>query len=314
MRSFNGKEKLMTRSRTALSLALALLLVAATGSALAQQVATGTILGVVRDTSGAVVPEAKVTATQASTGQSRSVTSGAQGEYRIPAMPVGPYTVRFEKADFGTQTQQGLELNIAQELVVNANLAVGTTTQEVTVSGEMPVVNTTSGALGGLVNEQKISELPLNGRNFIDLSLLQTGVTQNYNRAGSSSALDVSFSSNGAPIRANSFLLDGATIANIHGLGPASASGTTLGVEGIREYKVITSNFPAEYGMNMGSQMLMVSKGGTNQFHGSAFEYLRNDVLNARNYFDAPQQADGRRLPGLRRNNFGGSLSPPSGP
>jgi len=172
------------------------------------------------------------------------------------------------------------------------------------------------------VNEQKLAELPLNGRNYLDLTLLQPGISQNtvVIQLGGGAGGTI-YSSNGAPIISNNFLLDGTPTQNVLGYNGASAVGTTLGLDGIREYKVITNAFSAEYGMNMGSQMTIVSKGGSNQFHGDVFEYLRNRVLDARNFFDYsygqclgsnPSNASScRRSPPYQRNNFGGAFGGP---
>jgi len=161
----------------------------------------GTILGVVKDASGAVVSEATITITNTETGLSRTVPSSADGAFRAPALPVGHYDLRIEKTGFSTEVQRGLILEVEQELVVNDSLQVGATTQEVTVSGEAPLVNTTSSALGSMVNEQKISDLPLNGRNYVDLTMIQPGVThQTIARTGGATAAGTWFSSNGAPI------------------------------------------------------------------------------------------------------------------
>src|SRR5262249_858021 len=170
---------------------------------------------------------------------------------------------------------------------------------------------TTSGALGGLVDERKVSELPLNGRNFIDLTLLQPGVTQQRNLAVAASTVGTWFSSNGAPLRSNNYLLDGAIKTNLTNGTSASQDGSTLGIEGIREYRVITNSFSAEYGMTMGSQVMVVTKSGTNTLHGSLFEYFRNSALDARNFFDYKTPASDRRLPAFTRNQFGGSVGGP---
>ncbi len=283
--------------------------------ALAQS--TGTILGVVKDASGAVVPDATVTITSVETDQTRTVTTGQDGAYRVPALKVGHYTVKIEKSGFKSQTQQGLDLAVAQEMVVNATLEVGAATQEVQVTSEIPLVNTTSSTLGSLVNEEKMSDLPLNGRNYIDLSLLQPGVSAHMNHGTGAGMTGTWFSSNGAPQYSNNVTIDGASMVNMMGGATSSEAGTTLGVDGIQEYKVITNAFSAEYGVTMGSQMLIVSKAGTNQWHGDVFEYLRNDHLDARNYFDTAQSAGTtasgaqRRLPLFQRNNFGGSFGGP---
>ncbi len=281
------------------------------GSITFAQMPTATILGVVRDSSGAVVPGVELTARNVNTGQTRTGTSESDGSYRFSALPVGTYEVRAEHPGFQTAVRSGLTLSISQEAVINFSLEVGAVEQTVAVTAEAPLVNTTSGSLGGLVDEQKVAELPLNGRNYIDLTLLQTGVVQHKNANQGNNLVGVLYSSNGAPLRSNNLLLDGAIMRNSNGASSASISGTTLGVEGIREYRVVTSSFSAEYGMNMGSQMVIVSKGGTNTFHGSLFEYLRNSALDARNFFDYTTVASRRRLPPFKRNNFGGSIGGP---
>jgi hypothetical protein len=291
----------------AASIALILLLVISPALA---QLPTGTILGTVRDSSGAAIPDAKVTINNIDTNESRTLVSDDRGEYRANAMQPGHYTVRIEKTGFKPETQTSLTLDVAGELVVNASMQVGSSEQAVTVTGEAPLVETTTSSLGGLVDDAKIADLPLNGRNFVDLALLQPGVTNDtaYSNGGT---LGLWFSVNGAPTRSNNTTLDGASMMNIRGT-TSSAIGTTLGVDGIKEYRVITDGFDAEYGLTMGSQIVIVSKGGTNQFHGDVFEYLRNSALDARNFFDYGfLKAGAPRLPEFRRNNFGGSFGGP---
>ena len=287
-----------------------LLMFAVTGTA---QQNTGTILGVVKDSSGAVIPGVSVTVVNEETNLMRTVITGENGAFRAPALPVGRYTVKVELTGFQTQTQRGLNLEVAQELVLNPVLEVGAgPQQEVTVSSESPLVNTTSSALGSVVNERSISDLPLNGRNYVDLTLLQPGVAQQtLAGTGAANSFGSFFSANGAPVRSNNFMLDGAITVNGSGGSSASESNTTLGVDGIREYKVVTSAFSAEYGLMMGSQTVMVSKNGTNQWHGDLFEYLRNSAMDARNFFDSSTSLGGRRLPPFQRNSFGGSFGGP---
>jgi hypothetical protein len=290
---------------------IVLLLVAGVFPALAQ-LPTGTILGVTRDPSGGMIPAATVTVRNTETGLTRDVTTGDDGAFRVPALPVGHYTVKIDKAGFNTQTQEGLTLEVSQELVVNATLTVGSSTQEVVVTGESPIINTTNSATGSLVNEDRMADLPLNGRNYVDLTLIQPGVQQNIlPTGGGGGTTGVFFSSNGASIRSNNFTLDGASLVNQFGGSTSSEAGTTLGVDGIREYKVVTHSFSAEYGQSMGSQIVMVSKGGSNQWSGGAFEYLRNSSLDARNFFDRGYLLGGPRLPEFQRNNFGGSFGGP---
>ena len=281
------------------------------------QLPTATILGVVKDSSGAVVPGATLTAHSVETGQTRTATSAADGSYRFSALPVGAYEVRAENPGFQVAVRSGLVLTVSQEAVVNFALEVGAVSQTVAVTAEAPMVNTTSGSLGGLVGEQTISDLPLNGRNYQSLTLLQMGITQyqNYTTSPINSAgyNGILYSSNGAGFRSNYFMLDGASLANAWGGTSASTSNTTLGVDGIREYRVVTNSSSAEYGMTMGSQMIMVSKSGSNKFHGDVFEYLRNNDLDARNFFDysTALSSPGYRLPAFQRNNFGASVGGP---
>jgi len=292
-------------------LALLVLTVVPAGFA---QLPTGTILGVVKDSSGALVPGATVSIRSTETDLTRNVMTSDDGAFRVPALPVGHYTIKIEKTGFKTETQTGLSLEVGQDLVVNSSLQVGTSSQEVTVTAEAPMVNTTSGTLGGTVTEQKIEDLPLNGRNWVDLALMQPGITVHDNQrpGGSvSSIVGTWFVSGGATTRSNTYMLDGAMMVNVFGTSQASVGSETLGLDGIREYKVMTNNFSAEYGLVMGSQTTLVSKGGSNQWHGGAFEYLRNDVLDAANFFDNPFTSGGRRLPPFKRNQFGASFGGP---
>jgi hypothetical protein len=192
-------------------------------------------------------------------------------------------------------------------------MEVGSSSQEVTVTGEVPNVNTTTSALGSLVDELRVADLPLNGRNYIDLTLIQPGIQINTSPSGGGSGSSGTwFSSNGIPPRSNNFTIDGAEIGNQYGTGPNSISGTTLGVDGIKEYKIVTSMFGPEHRMSMGSQMVIVSKSGSNNWHADMFEYLRNNHLDARNFFESlPSLLGGHRTPPFQRNNFGGAAGGP---
>ena len=278
------------------------------------QLPTGTILGLVKDNSDAFIPGATVTVRNTATGATRTATTGEDGAYRLPALLVGTYDVTAELNGFTTSLRRGVTLDVAQEAVVNFTLQVGAASQQLEVVADAAQVETTNSSLGSVINETKVSDLPLNGRNFIDLTLLQTGVAWQPESSANPPAGTggTKFSSNGAPISSNNYMLDGAQINNIFGQSPTSIVGTTLGVGGIREFKVITDTFSAEYGLTMGSQVVLVSKGGSNRFHGELFEYLRNSVMDARNYFDqTPSALGGKRLPPFKRNNFGGSFGGP---
>src|SRR5581483_2441971 len=224
------------------------------------QLPTATIVGVASDDSGATVPGATVTVRNIETGQTRTVTTGSDGSYRLAALPVGNYEERVTREGFETSVTTGITLTVSQEATINVTLKVGAVEQQVTVSASAVSVNTESATIGGMVDSQKLADLPLNGRNFADLTLNQTGVVEakNAGKVGGNSGLMLSV--NGASTRSNSFLLDGAPMQNLYGASSASISGSTLGVEGIREFRILTNYFSAEYGLAMGSQVVMVSK------------------------------------------------------
>ena len=271
---------------------------------LAGQLSTSAILGTVRDASGATVPGAKVTATNQSTNLTRTTESDSAGLYRIDVLPPGQYNVTIEKQGFSTETLNSLTLTVAQNAEANVVLKVGSVQEQVTVEADSaPQVNVTSGSLGSLVNSEQVAELPLNGRNFIDLALLQPGITNATNNGPAVIKGAAYFSTNGAPMRSNLVTLDGAPEMNLTGT-TSSAIGTTLGVDGIQEFRVISNAFGAQYGISMGSQIIIASKGGSNQFHGDVFDYLRNQLLDASGYFATSK-------PQLIRNNFGGSFGGP---
>jgi hypothetical protein len=275
------------------------------GSTCFAQLPTAKIVGTVKDSSGASVPNATVKVTNTDTNVSRTVMTDADGSYNVLELPAGNYQMEVTAPGFKAAVRRGITLEVTQAPLIDFTLEVGATEQQVVVSGEIPIVNTQDATLGGTVDEQRMTDLPLNGRNYVDLGLLQPGVGRDLQHGSAGGAVGTSFSANGAPVRSNNFILDGAPLQTVNGRNPAALDGTTLGVDGIKEFRIITSDFAAEYGLTMGSQMVMVSKGGTNQFHGDAFDYFRNSVLDARNFFDPPQ------IPGFQRNQFGGSVGGP---
>lgn len=281
------------------------------------QAPVGTILGTVKDASGAAVPGANISVQNLDTNELRTTTTGDDGAYRVPGLAVGRYNVKIEKTGFKTATQQNLTLDVAQELVVNVALTVGESTQEVVVTGEATQINTTTSSLAHVVDEDQVADLPLNGRSFVDLSLMQTGINKNTSYSNYAGYSGTWYNSNGAPARANAYTLDGAIMGSVVAASDAMVDGTALGVDGIREYKVMTNSFSAEYGLRMGSQMTIVTKSGSNQFHGDIFEYLRNSALDARNYFDqtyllpSTVPDGGDRVAPFRRNQFGGAVGGP---
>jgi outer membrane receptor protein involved in Fe transport len=294
------------RNGLCLSVVLTALLILLAIPAIAQ-LPTATILGVAKDSSGGVLPNATVTVTNVDTGLTRTVKTTDDGEYRLPELPVGRYEVKGEHAGFKVVTRKGITLEVTQQAVINLDFQVGSTDQQVVVTEEAPMINTQDATLGGTVNETKMTELPLNGRNYIDLALLQPGVDKDKNQTNSEGG--TSFSVNGAPPRSNNFTLDGAILQTMLGRNPvAGNSSDALGLDGIKEFQIVAGTFQAEYGLAMGSQMVAVSKGGTNQWHGDVFEYLRNDAFDANTFFN--NQAGAPKAP-LRKNQFGGAFGGP---
>ncbi|HKY04546.1 MAG TPA: TonB-dependent receptor, partial [Blastocatellia bacterium] len=267
---------------------------------------TGTITGTIQDETGAPIPGVKVTARHIGTGLVRSTVSESEGQFTLATMPVGAYELRAELTGFRPLVRQGINLTVHETAVVDLKMEVGAVDQEVVVTGDAAVVNTATPELSYLVSAQAIEELPLNGRNYTDLAFLQPGVIAYPHRDGGSVvAHGVGMSVNGQDPRSNVYLLDG-TIQNDFTNGPAgSAAGTALGIETIREFRVETNTYSAEFGRNSGGQINVITKSGTNELHGSLYHFHRNDNLDARNFFDGP------RVPEFKRNQFGGVLGGP---
>lgn len=269
---------------------------------------TSTITGVIQDRHGAVVPGVKMTAKQLETGLERTAPSDNTGRFTFPEMRIGIYEVRAERDGFRTAVRGGVKVTLGETSVVNLTMEVSNVVAGSTITASDPLINTQTPELSYLVNEQAIRELPLNGRNYTDLALLQPGViAYQYRDGGSVVAHGLGASINGQDPRSNAYLLDGTT-QNDFTNGPAgSAAGTVLGVEAIREFRVEVNSYSAEFGRNSGGQINAISKSGTNKMHGSAYLFHRNDNLDARNFFD--RQPLGK--PEFKRNQFGGSIGGP---
>lgn len=271
-------------------------------SPLPGQVTSATIFGTVRDESGAVIPGVSISARHLETGLARNAVSDDSGRYRIPLLDPGNYEVQAELSGFQTAVRAGIRLEVGGSAVIDLSLRVGAITDKVVVQGEAPLVETTSTALASLVDDKKIRDLPLNGRSFEQLAVLQPGVTVSRFSTGNTTR----FSAAGSRPSQNNFLLDGVNINN-NADSSASASGSNLGVESIREFKVLTNTYSAQYGRNSGAVINIVTKSGTNEWHGSAFEFLRNSALDAKNFFDDVS----RSIPAFKRNQYGFTLGGP---
>ena len=267
---------------------------------------TGTLSGTVHDSSGAALPGVTVTARNVDTELVRSDVTGSQGRFIIALLPPGEYQIRAELSGFKPHVRRNLQLTIGQTLALDVILDIGSLSEEVTVSGDASLVNTSSPELSYLVGSAAIERLPLNGRNYTDLALMQPGVLGYPHRDGGSVvAHGLGMSINGQDPRSNVYLLDG-TLQNDFTNGPAgSAAGTALGTETVREFRVESNAYSAEFGRNSGGQINVLTKSGTNNFAGSAYLFHRNDALDARNYFDVAEKPD------FHRNQFGATFGGP---
>lgn len=268
------------------------------------QTTTGTISGSVTDETGSVLPGAQLSIVNMATGVKRSLTADSAGRFVASQLAPGTYEVSVTMTGFETLIRSGIVLNIGQEAKLTLSLKVGAVTEQVTVTGEAPLLNTSSSAVTGVVEEQRIQELPLNGRDFSQLPLVQPGVSAIRNGDTTvSKGYGTRVSMGGSRPDQTAWLLDGTNIKSMSNFGtPGSAAGVMLGVEAVREFQVLTSNYSAEFGGTSGGVVNMVTKSGTNDMHGSLFEFLRNSKLDARNFFDIPSK------PAFKRNQFGGSL------
>jgi hypothetical protein len=279
----------------------------------AAQTFRGTILGSVTDQTGALVVGAKVTVRNVDTSLVRTTTTANDGSYAAPELPIGNYSVTVEKEGFQTAVITGVRVEVAVERRVDASLKPGDVAQRIEVSGEgIVTVETTSNVLGGAFEGKTVLDLPINGRDYTKLLIMVPGATGEPNGGGDSPGSYGLFSVNGNRGRSNNFLLDGTDMNDgfrnlpaINQGGVFGTPGTVLPLEAIAEVRVL-SNFEPEFGRNSGSVVNIVTKSGTNEFHGSAFEYFRHDHLNARNFFNNVGPKDK-----FRNNQFGGSLGGP---
>jgi len=266
------------------------------------------ISGRVEDGSGAGVGDATVTVKSLETGASRAVTTTAEGYFRVLSLPLGQQEVRIEKLSFKPVVRSGIQLAVGQEAVVNVQLDLGPVTQEVNVSADAPLVNTTTAAVSGLVSEREVKDLPLNGRSFDSLLALNPGaINYGLKSAQTSTSNGNTFSVAGRRPLDNLFLLNGVEYTGSSQLAvtPGGVSGELLGIDAVREFNVLTDTYGAAYGKRSGAQVSVVTQSGGNSLHGSLFEFLRNSKLDARNFFDQ------NGVPPFRRNQFGGALGGP---
>jgi hypothetical protein len=275
------------------------------GTAYAQTVGAS-LQGTVYDPSGAVVPGAQIEIRDVNKGSVRNLITDDGGRYREPLLLPGAYELSVTLPGFQPVVVKGIQLTVGQDAVLDVKLKIAETSEQVSVMADR--LDRSSGVLSGTVNRKQMNDLPLNGRSFQQLALLQPGVS-----AAVAAGSDVvggrgqKITINGARPEQNSFLLDGSDINNVYNKTPGSVGGVLLGVETVQEFQVLTNAYSAEFGRSSGGVINAVTRSGENRFHGTLFEYLRNSALDAKNYFDPPNSP----IPPFKRNQFGGTLGGP---
>jgi hypothetical protein len=272
----------------------------------------GTIRGTITDASGAVIQSASVTIVEGGTGETRRLGSNSAGLYDAPNLPVGTYKLKVTAAGFSTGERTGIEVGVGSERVIDVELTVGAAEETVTASADGAGMDLATSQTGGIESGKVVRELPLNGRDWTTLAALEPGVS--IVRTENPVVLDVPRGNRGYGVmmaiagsrpQQSSYWLDGIYVNDYAGGGPASVLGASLGVDAVEEFSVITANPPTDYGKTSGGVINAVTRAGSNQIHGSAYEFLRNGALDARNFFDPSA------LPPFKRNQFGGSVGGP---
>jgi outer membrane receptor protein involved in Fe transport len=273
------------------------------------QVSTGTISGTIKDSSGAVLPGAAITLQNTDTGIGRSVTADSRGYYTAPNVSLGRYEVTAGLEGFQTGVRRGITLNVGQNAVIDFTLQVGAVTERVEVTAEAPLIETTTATVAGRMNEQQLRDLPLNARDLVSLGTLLTGViAPTTSERSASKGFGTKLSIVGTRYTQSLFQLDGADI-NDAANSAGGAAGILMGAETIREFSIVTHGYSAEYGRHTGGVFNAVTKTGTNALHGSVFEFLRNETLDANQWED--NALGGGEKPAYKRNQFGFSLGGP---
>jgi len=273
---------------------------------------SASLSGRISDQTGAAVPEATVTAINMETGVSRTVVSNPSGWYQLLELPIGRYEVHASRVGFAEEMRKGIILVVGQDANADLTLQVGHVKEQITVTENVPVVNASTQDISGLVGEQQVRDLPLNGRSFDLLLTLNPGIvnftSQKTGGTGvSNSSTGNNFAVSGNRPQQNIFLLNGIefTGAAENNMQPGGPSQQLLGVEAVREFNVLRDSYGTEYGKRPGAQVIIVTQSGTNQWHGSVYEYLRNNALDAPNYFDQGS------APPFQRNQFGAAMGGP---
>src|ERR1700722_9996657 len=316
-RSVNVSESSKHRWRRELPMrckvaALPVMLILFLVGALKAQSPNASLTGRVTDQSKAVIAGTKITLINTGTNLRFEGTTNDTGNYYITELPPGAYRMEVEKPGFKTIIKPDIVLHVQDVLELNFEMAVGSVAESITVEAGAPAVQLATSSISAVVNSTTIQELPLNGRSWTDLANLQPGVSgietqasfaSGHDRGGRGFGAQISIS--GGRPQQNNYRLDGISLNDYANGAPGSVLGGNLGVDGIQEFSVLTSNYSAEYGKTSGGVVNAITRSGTNQFHGSAYEFLRNSALDARNFFD------GSQIPPFRRNQFGAAAGGP---
>jgi hypothetical protein len=283
-------------------------------AALHAQVSGGTLSGTVSDASGRAIPQAQVVIMNVATGVSRTVTTNADGFYTAVNLLSGDYQVTISAKGFNREAKTGITMTVGAQQTFDLTLQVGTVTHTVQVTTEAPAVQVSSSEISATVNATTVRELPLNGRSWTDLAALQPGVDTIQTQPSFATGADrgnrgfgQQLTISGARPQQNNYRLDGVSLNDYANGAPGSVLGGNLGVDAIQEFSVLTSNYSAEYGKTSGGVVNAITRSGTNSFHGSVYEFLRNSALGAKNFFEA---ADTPKAP-FKRNQFGGAIGGP---
>src|SRR5207253_1520695 len=277
------------------------------------QVAGGTLSGTISDPSGRLVPQALISIQNIATGITTTVTTNSDGYYTAANLHLGEYQVTVSAKGFATEVRKGISLSVGAQQVIDLTLQVESAAHTVVeVTTEAPAVQLASSDISAVVNATTVRELPLNGRSWTDLAALQPGVdtiqTQPTFAVGAdrgNRGFGQQLTISGARPQQNNYRLDGVSLNDYANGAPGSVLGGNLGVDAIQEFSVLTTNYSADYGKTSGGVVNAITRSGTNQIHGSAYEFLRNSALDSKNYFDTG------KIPPFKRNQFGGAIGGP---